>query len=318
MTVDTYLGSLQSMQLNLPKPDPELAEEYKGALNRAIELAEKRLRQKPSDIDAMYDAGAAYGVQASYTASVEGSITAAFRSARRAFDLQSEVLQRDPNRAAAGLIVGAYRYIIASQPVVVQWFAYLAGFSGDKAKAIAMLETASHDPTSRVDGKAALILIYSREGRHSEAMRLAGELSAELPRNRLFVLEQGAAAIRAGRSAEAEAILTRGLAAFDQDPRPKLPGERALWLYKRGLSRLNQNHPPDATADLRLALTLSPQAWVEGRTLVALGQLADLAGHRTEALTNYTKAKSICGNFDQMCAEDSRKYLKQPFSFERR
>lgn len=318
MSVDTYLGSLQSMQLNLPKPDPEMAAEFKGALARAIELAEKRLRQKPNDVDAIYDAGAAYGVQASYTATIEGSITSAFRSARRAFDLQSEVLQRDPNRAAAGLIVGTYRYIIASQPVVVQWFAYLAGFSGDKAKALAMLENASHDPMSRVDGKTALVLIYSREGRHSEAMRLAGELAAELPRNRLFVLEQGAAAIRAGRAAEADAILTRGIAAFDKDPRPKQPGERALWLYKRGLSRLNQNHPADATADLRQALASSPLSWVEGRTLVALGQIADLAGQRTEAVANYTKARSICGNLDQMCADESRKYLKQPFSFDRR
>ena len=64
MTVDSYLGSLSSMQLNLPKPDPQLADEFRGAINKAIELAEKRLKQRSNDIDAMYDAGAAYGVQA--------------------------------------------------------------------------------------------------------------------------------------------------------------------------------------------------------------------------------------------------------------
>jgi len=318
MTVDTYLGSLTTQQLNLPKPDPLLAEEFKGALNKAIELAEKRLKQRPSDVDAIFDAGAAYGVQASYMASVEGSIGGAFRHARRAFDLQSDVLKRDPKRASAGLIVGTYRYIISTQPKLVQWFAYLAGFSGDKSKAIALLENASHDPLSRVDGKTALVLIYSREGRHTEAMRLAGELAAELPRNRLFVLEQGAAAIRAGKGEDAVAILTRGLAALDKDPRPKLPGEKAMWLYKRGLARLNLNRPPEALADLKAALANSPQSWVEGRTHVALGQLADLAGRRQEAVAEYTKARALCGSLDQMCAEESRKFLRQPFKFEAR
>ncbi len=113
-------------------------------------------------------------------------------------------------------------------------------------------------------------------------------------------------------------MLTRGLAAFEKDTRPKLPGEKALWLYKRGLSRLNLNRPPDATADLRASLAASPQAWVEGRTRVALGQLADLAGRRQDAIAEYTKAKAVCGDRDQMCAEESRKYLRQPFSFEHR
>ena len=318
MVVDSYLGSIQSMQLKMAKPDPLLAEEFKGAVNRAIELAEKRLKQRPSDVDAMYDAGAAYGVQASYVASVEGSIGTAFKHARRAFDLQSEVLKRDPKRAPAGLIVGTYRYLIATQPRIVQWFAWVAGFPGDKPKAIALLEQAAHDPMSRIDGKTALLLIYSREGRHTEAMRMAEELAVELPRNRIFVLEQGAAAIRAGRWAEAEAILTRGLARFDIDTRKKLPGERALWLYKRGLSRLHQNHPADATTDLRQALASEPQGWVEGRTRVALGHLDDLAGRRPAAIAEYKKAQSLCLNVDPPCADEARKYLRLPFSFERR
>ena len=318
MTVDSYLGSLSSGQLTLPKPDPQLAEEFKGALTRAIDLAEKKLKQRPTDIDAMYDAGAAYGVQATYVASVEGSVAGAFKYARRAFDLQSEVLKRDPKRAPAGLVVGTYRYIVATQPLFVQWFAYLAGFDGDKPKAIKLLENASKDPMSHIDGKTALVLIYSREGRHLEAMRLAGELAKELPGNRLFVLEQGAAAIRAGKASDADAILTGGLATLDKDTRPKLPGERALWLYKRGLARLNQNLPPVATEDLRQALANKPEPWVEGRTRVALGQLADLAGRRVEAIGEYNKARAICRNVDQMCADESRKYLRQPFSFKPR
>jgi tetratricopeptide (TPR) repeat protein len=319
MTVDHYLGSISRRQLSLPKPDPLLAAEFNGALARAIELAERRLRQNPNDVSAMYDAGAAYGVQASYHASVDGGVTNAFRFARRAFDTQSRVLERDPSRAAAGLVVGTYRYLVASQPMLVRWFAALAGFGGDKERALALLEAASHDPMSRVDAKTALVLIYSREGRHPEAMRLARELSIELPRNRLFVLEEGSAAIRAGRAGDADAVLTRGLAMFERDTRMKIPGEHALWLYKRGLARLNLNRPPDATADLRRALTVKPAAWVEGRIHVALGKLADLGGRRAEAVAAYTRGRARCeASSDSVCANEARRYLKQPFSFERR
>jgi len=318
MTVDTYLGSLKTTQLTLPKPDPELAAEFNGALTRAIELAERRLKQNRNDIDALYDAGVAYGLQATYTASVEGGISGAFRYARRAFDTLSDVLTRDPSRASAGTIVGTYRYVISTQPVFIQFFAILAGFRGDKDTALSLLEAASHDPKSRVDAKTMLVLIYSREGRHTEAMRLAGELAAELPRNRLFVLEEGAAAIRAGRGPEADEILTAGLEMFEKDPRPKIPGERALWLYKRGLARLNLNRPPDAAADLKQALAASPVDWVEGRIHVALGQLADLAGRRPEAVAEYTKAKSMCADIDSACADEAKRFLAKPFSFERR
>lgn len=318
MTVDNYLGTLETKDISLPKPEPGLAAEFKGSLARAIELAERRLKRNPRDVGALFDAGAAYGLEASYMASVEGSIPSALRYARRAYDTQSEVLARDPSRVSAGLIAGTYRYIVSTQPIVVRFFAYLAGFSGDKDKALALLEAASHDPLSRVDTKTALILIYTREGRHSEAMRLAGELAAELPRNRLFVLEEGAAAIRAGRPAEADAVLTRGLAQFEKDTRPKIPGERALWLYKRGLARLNLNHPADAASDLRQALAADPVGWVEGRTRVALGQIADLAGRRADAVTEYTKARSICDNADSACAGEARQFLKQPFRFDHR
>lgn len=318
MTVDHYLGGITLPPFTVPTTSLGLVQEFRGALARAIELAENQLRKSPDDLNAMFDAGAAYGIQASYMASIDGGLTSAFRFARRAFETQNTVLVRDPSRAPAGLVAGTYRYLIATQPALVRLFAYLAGFAGDKEKALALLEAASHDPLSRVDAKTALVLIYSREGRHNEALRLTRELGVELPRNRLFQLEEGAAAIRAGKAGEAEAALTRGLAAFDKDLRPKIPGEHALWLYKRGLARLNLNHPAESAADLRRALTVSPIGWVEGRIHVALGKLADLAGRRGEATTEYGKAQAVCQQHpDATCLNEARQFLRVPFRFDR-
>jgi len=316
VTVDHYLGgAITKSNVAMPKPPADLDAEFKRELARAIELAEARVKDQPKSLQARFELGAAYALQASYAASVEGSMTAAFGSARRAYDAQEEVLTKDPKRTDAGVVVGTYRYLVSGLALPTRVVAYVAGFGGGKEKGISLLEAASLHPATRTDAKTALMLIYSREGRHADVQRLAHELGAEFPRNRLFVLEEGAAAIRAGRAAEAEAILTRGLAMFAQDSRPKLPGERAIWLYKRGLARVNLNRPAEADVDLREALRADPVLWVRGRIRVELGKIADLAGRRPDALNEYREARTACqsGN-DAACVAESDRLLRRPFT----
>ena len=315
-SVDHYLGTVSKEQLKLPQPNAAVAAEFQTALSKAIALAEARIKTNPNDIQAQYDAGAAYGLQASYVASVEGSVSKAFGMARKSFQMQERVLERDPSRVSAGLIVGTYRYIVSTQTFLLRFFASMVGLHGDKAKGIALIEGAARDPESYVDAQAALMLIYSREGRHGEVITIARALSAQYPRNRLFVLEEGAAAIRAGRAPEADTTLTRGLAMFERDSRAKLPGEHALWLYKRGLARLNRNLLPDATADLQRATQLGPTDWVRGRVHVETGKIADLSGRRPDAMTEYRAAKRICkASADESCEKEADRLMKRPFTF---
>lgn len=314
VSVDHYMGSLTKSPANLPKPNPASAEEFQKVVARAIDLANARLKANPRDLDARFDAGAAYGLQASYVASVEGRVMSAFGVAKRAYNAQEEVLDRDPSRASAGLVVGTYRYLVSTFNIAARVFAYVAGFGGGKEKGIALLEAAARDPESRVDAHAALMLIYSREGRHNDVVRIARELAAEYPRNRLFVLEEGSAAIRAGRANEADAALTRGLAMMRQDSRPRVPGEEALWLYKRGLARLNLNHRASALADLEQATKASPTNWVRGRIQVELGKLADLDGRRSDALGLYRTARTMCQtNLDTICQNEADRLIRKPF-----
>lgn len=316
VTVDHYMGGITKSSIDLPKPPAARDAEFKAELAKAIELATARLKAEPNDLRATFDLGAAYGLQASYVASVEGSVSSAFLSARRAFNAQEEVLTRDPTRLGAGVVVGTYRYVVAGLALPSRMFAYMMGFGGDKEKAIAILDAATHDATASVDARLALVLVYSREGRHADALRLLDSLVSEFPRNRLFVLEQGSAAIRAGQMERAEDVLTRGLAAFEQDDRRKIPGERALWLYKRGLARLGRNHRPDAVADLRNALQNNPEPWIGGRIHLALGKLADLDGHRDAAVAEYQQARAISiRTNDPSCTNEANRWLRQPFSF---
>ena len=314
VTIDHYMGSVTKSMGTLPKPPAELIDEFHRELDTSIRIAQARLDKSPKDADAKYDLGSAYALEASYAAAVEGSTFAAFKSARRAYDLEEDVLDQQPDRAEAAIVVGSYRYLVATLNLPTRWVAYMAGFGGGKARGIALVESALNDPEAHMDASTALILIYTREGRFEDVLKLLGRLEHEYPRNRILALEQGATNIRAGHYAEAEAVLTVGLSQFEHDPRPKVPGERALWLYKRGAARVLLHHPVDAQADLRAALEAAPVEWVRGRIRLELGKTEDLQGHRQAAIGEYRQAHQIAdANNDPIGSTAAARYERQPF-----
>lgn len=315
LTVDHYMGGLTRSTVTLPKPPAAIEQEFTASITRAIELADARLDRAPRDPDALYDAGAAYGLRASWIASVEGNVRGAFRTARRAFLTQKKVLDVAPDRVGAGAVVGTYRYAIAGLGFAPRMFAYLVGFEGGKDEGIALLEAAAGPgSSSRHEARTALVLIYSREGRHEDAFALLTEMAAAFPGNRILVLERGAAAVRAGRAFEADAILSAGIATFDSDPRRKLRGERALWFYRRGLARLALVRPEAASADLETALESGPEEWIRGRIELGLGKVADLGGRRAEALERYTRARDIArAANDPAGLAEANRLIDRPF-----
>jgi len=292
--VDNYLGQVTKPSVELAKPPADLAELFRRASNRALELAESRLRSNPNDISAHYEAGAAVGLSASYAASVEGSIFGAFRAARRAYNEHEKVMELDKTRKDAGLIVGTYRYIVATQSMPVRWIAYVVGFGGGRERGIRMIEeAAAYNSEVQSEALFALVLLYNREGRYLDALKTIGRLQALYPRNRLLWLEQGATAIRARRPEEADDALSQGLGRLSTDHRPHIFGEDALWHYKRGMARVMLEKRAEAEQDLRAALTGEGRDWVRGRTHAELGKLADLAGEGQKAREQYRVAVSL-------------------------
>lgn len=306
VTVDSYLGGVTRSNFKLPPPPADLDAGFKAYVAKAIALAEARVDANAGDVDAVYDLGAALGLQASYVATIEGKVRQAFGAARRAYNLHEEVVERNTGRRDAGLIVGTYRYVVSALSFPVRWAAYIVGFGGGKERGIELIEGASRYGETQIDAKFALVLIYNRERRFDEALGMLSALQRQFPRNRLLWLEKGATAIRAGRGAEADAVLTEGLRKLDTDYRAKMPGERALWLYKRGAARVLLRKTPDARRDLDAALAQGPLGWVRGRIHMELGKAADLDGDRTRAVTLYRQAAGICrAQQDPACVEDA-------------
>jgi predicted Zn-dependent protease len=314
MTIDAYLGGLVKGLLSLPKPPPDLETQFKQEVARVIDLATARLKRNGKDLDARYELGAAYVLQASYAASVEGNTSAAFFAARKAYDAHEQVLDADPARMGASVTLGTYRYLVSGLALPQRLFAYIAGFGGGKERGIAMVEAATHGSNAEVEAKSTLVLIYSTEGRHADAARVLHELVSAFPRNHVFALEEAAATIRAGRPAEADVLLTRGMDALAHDARPKLPGERAIWLYKRGVARLAMNRTAEARVDLSSALTADPPPWVRGRIDLYLGRAADVAGDRTAAVGAYRQSLDVSrAANDPVCTDEAARGLRQPY-----
>jgi tetratricopeptide (TPR) repeat protein len=308
VTVDHYLGSFTSKTVDLKNPPPDLDAEFKREVGKAIELAATRVAAAPRDAQAQFDLGTAVGLQATYIASVEGRLMAGFRAAQRSYDAQEQALALDSRRHDAGLIVGTYRYLVSTLPPLWRLMAYVAGFGGGKERGLKMIEdTVAAGGENRTDAEFALVLLYNREKRYDDAMRVLGNLRRRYPRNRLVLLEAGATATRANRPAEADALLTEGLAMLARDNRAKIPGEDALWHYKRGAARVMLRRADEATADLRRAQAADAVGWVKGRAHLELARLALQRGDRAAARQSAAQAIAVCGASDPICVEDAKK-----------
>jgi tetratricopeptide (TPR) repeat protein len=312
VTVDHYLGSFSRSQVDLKKPSPDLVAEFNEHVTKAIGLSEKRAAAHPTDPQAHYDLGAAVGLQASYTASVEGRLLAGFRAASRAYDEHERVLQLDPSRKDAGLIVGTYRYIVSTLSTPMRLMAYVVGFGGGRERGIRMIEeTAAARADNRIDALFALVLVYNREKRYADAQRVLEELRELHPRNRLVLLEAGSTALRAGRPEQAEPLLTQGMGMLNTSTGPRIPGEESLWRYKRGAALVALGRMDAAQADLGVAIAPGAQAWVQGRARVELARIALRRGDRGAAAGEARQAETLCqqGN-DPVCLTEARKLLR--------
>lgn len=312
MTVDDYLGQVNRQSIPYPPPPADAVAAFQDAVGKSIALSRERVAAHPRDADAHFQLGAALGLRASYVATVDASALAAFRAAREAYQEHEVVIEVDPARKDAGLIVGTYRYIIAALSLPLRWVAYVAGFGGDKDRGIRMIEdAAAFNGDNQDDARFALLLLYNRERRYDDALKTLQVLRDRYPRNRLVWLESGSTNLRAGRPAEAERFLSDGIARFATDERPRMFGEDALWYYKRGAARRALGRTADATADLKRALATEGRKWVYGRSHLELGRLALAAGNKAAAREEFQTAVTLCSSDnDQVSADEARQLLK--------
>ena len=135
------------------------------------------------------------------------------------------MLALDPSRKDAAFFTGSYRYAVANLGSVKRWMAYIAGFGGDRDRAIRMLEESAAYPSDvQADAAIVLTLVYNKEDGTTMRCGCWRGCASSFPRNRLLWLESGATDMRAGRPARALEYLDAGIAMFER--RPEAEGVR--------------------------------------------------------------------------------------------
>ena len=313
--VDDYLGSITKPNVKFKEPPRAMVELFRTNIDKALALGERREQARPDDPGGHYDVGAAVGQMAAFAATAEGRVIGGIGAARRAFNEHERVLELDPSRKDAGLIVGTYRYVVANMSLPLRWFAYLAGFGGGRDRGIQMIEeAAAYASDVQTEARFALVLIYNRERRYDDALRVLKDLRDRFPRNRLLWLESGATSLRGSRWSDALAALDHGIEMCDRDPRERAFGEAAIWRYKRGLALAALGRRDEARADFNAALRSQGRDWVLGRVHTELGKLADLVGDRATAVAEYRQAVTLArADSDDRGADEASNLLDRPY-----
>lgn len=308
------------------KVDERVVDEFRDYTRRARLLAEARLKRDPKDIEALYFLGATEGLKAAFAAGIQRSFMSALRDGQRSVDRHRDVVKLDPAFLDAELTIGLYDYVVGSLPLPVKLVASITGARGSRKRGLETLSrVATQGRWARDDARALLIVLYKREKRFTEALKLARELGEKYPRNYIFKLEaadalssQAGIERGAGRMAEATNLEREAFAIFDallrEKPSRGSAQARALdqihFQYGETLMAAGQ-YDRAAREFLATTTTSGAEAGLVTQAHLRAAQSYDLAGKRNEALAQYRIVIARPDVYDSL--EEARRGLREPY-----
>ncbi|HEY0764238.1 MAG TPA: hypothetical protein VGD61_17805 [Pyrinomonadaceae bacterium] len=310
------------------KVDPKIVTEFRNLTREAKRLAEAKLKQEPKNIEALDFLANTEGLKASFEEAVERRHFAALRDGNDAVDHHREVLKLDPKYVDAQITIGLYEYVVGSLPLPVKILAGATGYRGSKKRGLALLEqVAKEGRWSQDDAKTVLVLLYTREKRFADVVKLTRELSAKYPRNYLLKLETADALVSlagvkrkekdlaAAVQAEKEAFATFDEVVRDRNVRDSAVRALDLIHFKYGEALLIAGYNDRAAKEF-LAATKVERAEAGLVTMAHLyaARSFDAAGKREEALAQYKEVLARPNVYD--AHDEAKKGLRQAYRSE--
>lgn len=302
--------------LRRPKVDASLDDQrrFDGAIARAMQLAQDRLKVNGSDTGALYALGVSCGLRANYDFLVRKAWRDALRSATNARKYHGRVTQIDPNQVDAMLVPALHDYIVGSLPWHWKALGFLAGIRGNKQEGIRVLElVAQKGATNSIDAEILLCAVYRRERHAQKAIPLLYDLSRRFPRNYLFQMELAQMYSDLGDEQKALAPLRK----LEELKRTDPPAFASLKIEKIWFAKGNiqfwYNDLDAALANIRKATAAADDLDLGTGVLawMRLGQIYDLKGQRTLAVEAYRRAAAFAPESE--AARESRGYLSSPY-----
>ncbi len=182
----------------------------------ALELTAGR-----ADADSLYAQGVALGLRGNYNFLVRKAWMDALKDITNSRKLHGRVTAMEPGRVDAKLVQGVHDYVVGSLPWAYKVLGFVVGFRGDREGGIRTVkEVAAKGKDNRTDAEVLLAVVYRREKKPAEAIRLLRDLIGRYPRNYLFRLEMVQMFSDSGDKDRALAEL----AALDELKRRNTPG----------------------------------------------------------------------------------------------
>jgi tetratricopeptide (TPR) repeat protein len=310
------------------KVDPKIVTEFRNLTREAKRLAEAKLKQDPRNIEARDFLANTEGLKASFEEAVERRHFAALRDGNDAVNHHREVLKLDPKYIDAQITIGLYEYVVGSLPLGIKIIAGATGFRGSKKRGLAMLEqVAKEGRWAQDDAKTVLILLYRREKRFADVLKLTRELSAKYPRNYLLRIETADALvsiaevkrkendIAGATQAEKEAFATFDEVLRDRNMRDAAARALDLIHFKYGEVLMMAGYHERAAKEF-LAATKVDRGEAGLITMAHLyaGRSFDVAGKRDEAVAQYKEVLARPNVYD--AHDEAKKGMRQAYKSE--
>jgi len=280
----------------------------------AIAKCDAILKKNAKDIRALYAKGIANATLASFEASVKRSYLSAGSKAKTARDLHQQVLEMDPTFDDARMTVGMFNYVVGVIPGFVRFLLLPLGIrSAGKEVGIQELETAAaKGKNTSTDARMMLIVVYNREKRYDDALKIVSELHMRYPRNFIFEMAKGSTYGKMKRWDDAvrtyEQILVK--VAGKKDGYERLAAHKVYYLL--GTSNVDRLQL-DAAIDAFGHVAKSKNAPVNDKANAHLwmGKIYDTGGQRTEALQQYDAILTL--DCDPNIKAQAEQFKRKPY-----
>ncbi len=288
--------------------DPKVDKDFSQNIDKGVLLCEKRLKTHKNDISSLYYLGIARNIVAGYEATVKRSFLKALRNGSKGVDLHRKIILKEPGLIDAQLSVGMYNYVVGSLPIAVKILAFIGGVRGSKKEGISMLEKVSKEGNyAKDESKVLLIMLYNREKRMGDALKMLNQLVESYPKNSLFRLERAMTLGHLRRFDESSQEFDRLL--HDSDASAYVPDlvhyQYATMLADALRWQASHDHYSAAYRSEKAPATLVTLAHLNA------GKCLDALGRRDQATLEYQlvlKRKDVFDSHDT-----AKKYLKKPF-----
>jgi tetratricopeptide (TPR) repeat protein len=314
LNVESFAGSSLGTKDSRDAIDATQEKRLRETIATAIAKSDAILKKNPKDVRALYAKGISHATLASFEATAKRSYFSAGSKAKTARDLHQEVLRLDPSFEDAKMSVGAYNYVVGVIPAFVRVPLTVLGIrSAGKDLGIQQIETAAEKgKTTSTDAQMLLIIVYNREKRYNDALKIASELHAKYPRNFMFELGKASTYGKMKRWDDAvhtyEEIL--GKVQSKKDGYDRLAADRVYYsLGTSNIERLQMNSAIDAFEHVVKTKDAPPNE--KANAYLWMGKIYDSSNDRTKALQQYDAVLAL--NCDSDLKEEAERYKRKPF-----